>query len=364
MPKERIVFQFAAYRIMSSRRHALRVAVQTAVATLAVHLLMRPLAPDLESWAVIAALFTIGTSVDATLGAGISRIAGTVLGAGLGLAVTGLLGGSSLPALLLAAVLSNSLAAIWPGLTYAAVMAAIVALDPSPDGRSALALSGAVVLGTIFGTAASFLVWPEFGRNRAVLSLREAMDDCREFLGLIHKGVTTDDRRNRYFLHQRFRGHLFALYDRIAETHFTPQVRSGAGLREAADAVEALWYALVILDRGVISGRARLSDSTVERVRPVLAAVQTEACRVLESASVAAGPGRATPTDPTELKRVLAEARELTLAAAAEGRDIAPAQEQALQALSFALDEMERSLMALMRVIEPECEAPDKVRAA
>ncbi|MEM1506464.1 hypothetical protein RG959_24255, partial [Domibacillus sp. 8LH] len=82
------MFQFAAYRIMSSRRHALRVAVQTAVATLAVHLLMRPLAPDLESWA---------------------------------------------------AVLSNSLAAIWPGLTYAAVMAAIVALDPSPDGRSALA---------------------------------------------------------------------------------------------------------------------------------------------------------------------------------------------------------------------------------
>ncbi len=334
--------------IKANRHHAPRVAVQTGAAVLCVHLVMRSIAPDLQSWAILSALLTIGTSADASLRAGLGRIAGAVLGTALGLS-TLLLGGPVLLSLVVAAVVGNVVGAIWPALGYTAVLAAIVALDPTPENGSVLGLGAAAVFGAVVGAAASFVVLPVFGRDRAALSLRRTLEDCREFLRLIERGVTTDDRRNRDRVHRRFRSNLSDLRSRISETRFAPQLRTGAWLIDTAEAVEAFWSGLGVLDRVITNERHDLPSGTADRILPALEDLRGEADGLIDALLLVTRRGRRDPIDQTAFREALARARASVL----DAGEVAVVEDRALQALVFALNEIERTLLALIKAIEP-----------
>lgn len=200
------------------QRQLLRIALQTAAATLAIYLVIDRIAASHLSWAVISALLTIGVSADITYRNAMGRAAAACIGAAIGLVASAAIGGPVILALLPAVVLANMISTLWPSLRYGAVTAAIVALDPDPELASALGRTGAIVAGTLTGAAASFLIWPVRGRDRANLVLRRAIGDCQDLLRLIERGVGTDDRHERDAVHARFLGHLETARSRVRET--------------------------------------------------------------------------------------------------------------------------------------------------
>ena len=58
--------------------------------------------------------------------------------------------------------LANAIAAVWPSLRYAAVTAAIVALDSDPELGGIFDPVSAILIGTAAGIGASFLDWLVF----------------------------------------------------------------------------------------------------------------------------------------------------------------------------------------------------------
>ncbi|MBZ4689306.1 MAG: rane protein [Cereibacter sp.] len=346
--------------IRANRRHALRVGLQTAAAVLCVHLVMQRLAPEQQSWAVLSALLTIGASADATLRAGLGRIGGALIGAALGLICVALLGSSTLAALLVASVLGNAVGAIRGSLGYAAVLAAIIALDPTPEGGMALSLAGAIVFGSVAGSLASLIVWPVFGRDRAALSLQRALRDCRSFLTLIEHGVGAGDRANREKVNLSFRRNITDLRDRIVETRFTASLPSGVGLHRAAESAEAFWYALVVLDRVVSAERQDLPDGAVEQLQPVLTRLSAEANRIVGALPTVTAPGKGKPISPEPLREAAGAARDRVWSLTA----CSARQDRALQALIFALNEIEESLLKLLQVMQPEGEGAPGLRPA
>ncbi len=232
--------------VRDRRRDLTRVGIQTVAATSISYLAVKNFGSGDGSWAVIAALFTIGLSADATYYNAVGRIVGTLLGISLGLAAGLLAPGGVLLGLLAAVVMANLVATIWPSVRYAAVTAAIVAVDPTPSVAEAMPLIGSILCGTLAAAAMGFVLWPSFGRNRSAQKLQAAIEDCCALLRQISDGA---DRAERNGLHARFLGHLEACHAEIASTRFEPTLPNGAGLRDAANAVESLWHSLVILDR-------------------------------------------------------------------------------------------------------------------
>src|SRR5690554_7253707 len=106
--------QGVAQTFLQSRRRVLRIGLQTIAATAVVYVITATLAPQHLSWAVISALFTIGLSADATFHSAIGRSFGAILGAGLGLLVTGPFESPVIIALLIGTAAANMIAAVWP----------------------------------------------------------------------------------------------------------------------------------------------------------------------------------------------------------------------------------------------------------
>ncbi|WP_299845915.1 FUSC family protein, partial [uncultured Jannaschia sp.] len=246
------------------KRQVLRVALQTGAATLAAYLLIDRIAPAHLSWGIISVLFTIGVSSDLTYRNAMGRIAGATIGAFVGLVATYALGGPVILGLIPAVVVTNMIVTVRPSLRYATVTTAILSLQPMPELADTIGRMVAIFTGTIIGAAAGFLVWPMRSRRRVELALRDALDDCRELLALIDQGVTTDEHDARDAVHSRFLGHLEAARARVRETRFSSRLRSGAGLRDAVRGVEALWHALIVLDRAVREERREISQDTLE----------------------------------------------------------------------------------------------------
>lgn len=338
--------------IRGNRRDVLRIAGQTACATVATYFVITWLGAQYLSWAVIAALFTIGISADAAYYNAIGRIGGAVLGAALGLAAASALGGSVLIGLVIAATLANMIATIWPSLRYAAVTSAIVALDPSPEIISALERAGSIMIGTLVGAASSFLIWPVFGRQRTLTSLRRALDSCEGLLEQFERGVGSADRKRRDALHSRFLKDLETARSRLSETRFAPALPNGIRLSEAARSVENLWHALVILDRAITSERHEIDKAVLDRLRPLIGATQREARAYIARASGLMMRARdAAAPNSEDLREVIAQARDGVAEIESELPQ-RPAQQKALHALTFALNETERSLLQLASMME------------
>ena len=335
-------------QLRGNRRDMTRVALQTAVAAAAAYLAYDAIGQREQlSWAVIAALFTISVNTDEAVVQGLGRIAGAFLGVGLGLAVGWALPAPVVLALALSTALANMAAAVWPSLRYAAMMAAIVALQPGMEAGQPLATAGAVLFGTVIGVVATLVVWPSFGRHRARETLRDALSDCEELLDLVVESVGATDRRMRDAVHARFLGRLETMHGQLgASVLLPPELRSGAALREVAVALESLWHSIVILDRVVGGERHIIAVEAVERLEPDIRAVQEAERRVLSDLRAGLERGTSPEPDTAPLTEAVATAREAALRL-----DIGTA--TGLHALIFALDEIEARTLQLVRVLRP-----------
>ena len=248
--------------------------------------------------------------------------------------------------LIVSVVIANMLATLWPSIRYAAVTAAIVALDPDPTVSSATSLAAAILSGTLIAAATSVLLWPTLGRTRAVHTLRQAVEDCRQLLRLTSWETGAEaDRSERAALNARFLGHLETINAQISSTRFEPTLPNGAGLRQAAGAIESLWYSLMIFDRAMLQARgaasSRASASALEEMRR-----QTER----EFDVVIAGLNGQKEPERGAARAAMADARERIGAIPACSRSAFTQAEEA-HALSFALAEIDRSLSDLRETV-------------
>lgn len=347
-------------RIADNRRDMLRVGLQTAVAVALTYWVMQAYGKEVHvSWAVISALFTIYVSTDAALTSALGRIAGVFLGLGLGVVAAIVLPGPVVITLALATAAANTVATLWPTLNYAAVVVAIITLEPTPDTGLGLELAGAVMVGTLIGAATTLLVLPSFGRGRAAYVLQQTVRACREFLCAILDGVEDDDREREDAMHARFVSHLQTLHSYVRETFIRPRLPSGVPLREAAQAVESLWLTLIVLDRVVSDERQKLGPELLARIKPAVARVRDAAEPLLDQLTqdLIAAPAR--PPCTNALVAAASAARDEV----GDVQDALVAEDgpkaKRLDALVFAFNEIERSTLRLVHVLMPGSNQPD-----
>ncbi len=326
-----------------------RIAAQTAVATAATYAVMTGFDLPHTSWAVIAALFTIGLSVDTSYRNAIGRIAGASFGVLLGLATAWTVTEPVIIGLVIAAAIANAVAVPWPRLRYAAVTAAIVAMQPSPDPAPALQVVGAIMIGTLVGAATALLILPVFGRDRVAVLIRQALADCGELLGLMDGGTGNDARRRRDAVHARLLSRLETA--RAAEAQFSPRLANGMPLRQAITAVEALWQAIVILDRALRSPSGTLGHDGVDQSHPVIGEASRAARGFLDQINAAIRHREVQTPETRDLRRAMGAAAAAAADLAAGAED--PGRIRALHTLAFAIAETERSLLRVARVVEP-----------
>ncbi|ARU01213.1 fusaric acid resistance protein-like protein [Yoonia vestfoldensis] len=363
-PKTRLQTRLRGFlnSLARPRRELLRIALQTGAATLATYLLVAGLGGLDLSWAIISALLTIGMSADLSYTYAVNRTAGACLGALIGLALAVLIGGPAIYALLVAVILANMVATIWPSLQYGAVTAAIVALEPDPELAAALSRTGAIVAGSCIGAVASFLIWPMRGRDRAEIGILDTLHDCQDMLTLINRGVSTDEHDRRDALHRRFLQHLDIARSRVAESRFSPALKTGADLRSAVRGVETLWHALVILDRAVTTERGDISAAALDRLAPAVDAVQDSAKRQIDRIIAMVKGTRDTAPPHDDLHSVVARARDQATDLAQEAATDWPGQARALHSVIFGLNETERQLDQISKILAVPDDRPDDAR--
>lgn len=332
----------------------LRIGLQTAVAAAATWWAMGWLEVPHVSWAIISALFTIGLSADASYHNALGRIAGSFLGVAFGLAAAFFAAGPVVIGLAVATALANMVAAAWPSMRYAAVTAAIVALDQTPEVGGALERATAIMIGTMIGAGVAFVAWPVFARNKVAYALQLALQDCQKLLELIVDSVEKDDRSQRDAVHARFLGHLEAARARLMETRFRPLLPTGARLRPAVVAVETLWHTIVILDRAVSEESHEIGREAIERLRPSVLQAQSAACDLFGQLSEALGKKGVDAPDTGAFQRALADARDQAQREYDRSASDHPGKAKGLHTLMFALDEMRRTTLELAAAMEPQ----------
>ncbi len=330
-----------------ARRDAARVGVQTLVATGATYLVMTWLDWPHLTWGVISAIFVIQLNSDTSLIAGAGRVAGTALGTLFGLAATWLVGGEGeiLLRLVITTAAANAVAAIWPRLNYGAVAAVAIAVQPNPEFSDALEQAIAIAIGAVIGTGATFTVWPEFGRNRARRMLEYALQDCRELILCVLSPESENDDARRRDIHARFVDHLATARSVLSDSRFRTRLKNGRPMREVVEAVENLWYALVLLDRGIAHEGIDIAREDSELLKGHVTQVQQEAAKFLEAMVAYLRRGKIFP-QMDSVRQTLEDARRCAEA------NLAPAPSQpdagrALRVLLFALEEVADNLQGL-----------------
>lgn len=315
---------------IDSARLALQSASAAALSWFSVSLLDQPHA----SWAVISALLVGQASVDGTLAALRGRLAGTLLGAGVGLAAVLALPGEDLTVLrlLLAAALVSAIAGLRPSLRYAAVVVAIITLDPGQDPlQDAFDRTIAIGIGGLAGAACALALWPQSARSRALRAARRALDDCAALLDASLRAVLGEHVAMNP-LHDRFLRHIGAAREQLVSMRRRHGERSA--LEKTVHAIERLWHALIVLDR-ITSTDAHWSPAAGTSLHGQLHDVRTEACAHVRGLAASLGSDRI--PDDSALRAVLATAREQALRAA-------PDRQVDATALVFALGEIAANL--------------------
>lgn len=337
------------------RRDALRIALQTVAATSATYLVMTWLEWPYTAWAVISAIFTIQLNSDSSLVMAGGRTAGTLLGTGLGLGSVYLLGeGHILLRLAVTTGIMNAVAAIWPALSYGAVVAAALSVYADPEFGPAMYQAGAIIVGSLLGAAATFAVWPDYGRNRALRMLDSALADSRDLLDNALTRVISESQQDRETLHRRLFDDLDRVRAEMRNARLRTRLRSGYSLQDAERMVEYLWHGLVLLDRAVTHQRAALADADIEAISADIDRVKGEACEYLNALIDYLREGRQRP-DPGVLKQAVEDAesaaeRKLAENGARHDHD----RNRAMQVLLFALNEVADNLADLGALVASE----------
>jgi uncharacterized membrane protein YccC len=230
-----------------TRRDVARVALQTFVASAATFALMSAFDWPHVSWGVISAIFVIQLNSDTSLLAGIGRVGGTVLGSVFGLTAAYFFIGDQAEVALrvaLTTALAAAIATLWPRLSYGAVAAAAISVQPVPEFVDAIQQALAISLGAAIGTAATLVVWPEFGRDRVLRMLEYGLNDCRRYLEHVlterdeGRDADADDRRDES--HGTFIEHLGTARSVLSDSRFRVKLKTGQPLRRVLEAVERL----------------------------------------------------------------------------------------------------------------------------
>lgn len=262
-------------------RDPLRLSVQGAAAAGAIYLVMTPLGWPHLSWALISGLFVLQLNSDATRRSLWDRLAGTALGSGVGLAAVALMPGESLagwrvPA---AAFVAMMIAVFKPNRSYVLVAAIAVSLEQvDPVWVGALERTRAIALGALMAVAASWIVWREPARTRALAALSRAIDRCRDLADRLIPAVgrrTTHDDRTA--LHDDYQQAMALARGRLEDCPRTQR----SSMERVAREVDRVWHDLVFVDR-----LSRRSGSTLEGQERSfdLEGVRAAVCRSLETA--------------------------------------------------------------------------------
>lgn len=323
-------------------RDVARVAVQTAVATAAVFAFMRWQALPHESWAIISALFTIKLSSDSALGTGVGRITGALIGSAIGLGAAHLFNGpyEVLISVVAASTLANMIGTVRSGLTYASVAAAVVALSADAALGDALYRALAVMIGAAAALAASFLVWPEWGRQRALRAIADALEDCRDLADASFRSLLEGRPADRRGVAARFNGNYEKADSATGETRFLPRLRGGAPLRDYLMAVDRLWHGIILLDRAAIGRLNGYDRNDLDDLREALAANWKALSAYLDVLGIALRQRARRPPSAQEVVRSIREAERIARQRLEARKEAGAERTIPLAALCFALGEL------------------------
>ncbi|MGI4861507.1 MAG: FUSC family protein [Janthinobacterium lividum] len=338
---------------------ASRIAVQSLVASLLSYLIGEAVGlPDI-SWAILSSLFAIQTHFDSSLRLGLGQILGATLGTAIGLTCIYCLGGTdeTLLRVVIATGLTCGLTALWPELGYSVAAAAVTALEPFPQLHIAIGHAAAIVVGSTIGVGVCFTVWRQMGRDRAVVYIANALDDCRELLCDLSEIGADAPRVHRDALHERFLCHLETARAVVAVTRVRAQIRTGRSLGVALGAAERLWHGLVVLDRASTEQGEHLTAADIAALKDHMAAVREAASGFLSALAAHLREHQAkVPTakcpDPCALEDVIAltkrdARRQLISAEIREDDD----RYHAIHSLLFGLDQAYSNLVQLGRLM-------------
>lgn len=340
-------------------RDLTRVGLQTGAAVALVYFVMRWYALDHLSWAIISALFSIQLSSDSTVSVAVYRVVAALIGTALGLATVLLfawLPGSwpVLAALVTACVVSNLMSSQWPSLNYIAVAAAIVALNADADVITALERALAILIGSVGAAVASFVVWPETARARAMRNIAYALDDCRRLIEASLGGLSGEDAENTRRIDQDFTRHIQTAREVVGDARFKKKLTSSHSLGDGLVAIERLWHGAVALDRAAEERRTALSEADMETAEPLLDGVRRNSAEYLRDlVAYLEGRGGAPPRlDAVEdCLRETEDALRRAVPETTLTED--PERERAIAALRFGVDELRKNLHEIDDLVGP-----------
>lgn len=319
-----------------SGRHALRLAVVTAVAEAIVQ------AADLSHgyWAVLTIFIVLRPDYSSTVYRGLQRAAGTVVGAGLGLAtvqlarisLTALLVGIGVSLLAAYAVFTVNYLLYGVFLTdFVVVLLALLGLPPEPTALARLAGTG---LGTGLAILA-YLLWPTWeGTSAAEKFARLFVAQGRYASALLHAYSRPDSAElarlgQLRIAARRARIDAQASADRLAgePDHPPVTVRMARGLESAGHRIAQACVALsaVMTAQHSASRAAGVADADLQNGLDLLADGVTNSVDQLAAALRA--PGLQGPQPPSDLPQLRALQRAIWLRLA--GQDAQPARAEA-----------------------------------
>ncbi|MGB6455451.1 MAG: FUSC family protein [Streptosporangiaceae bacterium] len=341
-----------------SGRHALRLAVVTAVAEAIVQ------AADLSHgyWAVLTIFIVLRPDYSSTLYRGLQRAAGTVAGAGLGLAtvqlarisLTALLVGIGVSLLAAYAVFTVNYLLYGVFLTdFVVVLLALLGLPPEPTALARLAGTG---LGTGLAILA-YLLWPTWeGTSATEKFARLFVAQGRYASALLHAYSRPDSAElarlgQLRIAARRARIDAEASADRLAgePDHPPVTVRMARGLESAGHRIAQACVALsaVMTAHHAASRSASVADAELQNGLDLLADGVTNSVDQLAAALRAPGPQG--PQQPAGLPQLRALQRAIWLRLAGQDAQPAGAQAGLLAATDTLVDAIDTARHALRR---------------
>lgn len=311
--------------------------MQAAAAVATSWALLAWLHADATSWGVISALFVLQQSSDGTLKAAAERFVGTLTGSLVGLAAVALLPGDPLvlPRLALAAGLVTALATLRPDWRYAAVAAAIIALEPGASplaGATGRAL--AIGWGSLCGVAAALLVWPESAAHRTRRWTGRALGACGELVDYSLRRATAQDAPELSPIHDRY---LRFIRNAREASEIGRKRPHDPAPGELVESVQRLWHSQIQVER--VASRDEAADFGVlaeplDDVRRVLGQ-RLERLRSCLALGLS-------PDSSDEISEALARARSAVTELPSERRTTADALVFAVEEICSDLDRLTR----------------------
>ncbi|UWQ20032.1 FUSC family protein [Jannaschia sp. W003] len=285
---------------VAALRDALRIAVQTGAAALAMWFVLVALGRTSEAFVgVLSAVLILQPSIGGTLNSIRTRFAATFVGLAVGMPALILLptGWSTGVALAGSLLILNGISKLRPDWAYGVICAVGLSLaDNMNIWVSATDRLIAIALGAAIGIAASLLIWPDTAKDRFERHLASALRAFARALPEVVGKAKVEGAEEGVPERHRILGTLQDARDALGAL----EMADHASREARVDAVTEAWNALWLLDRAT----ARTRDLTEAGLEGPLEDFRDAAGRVYE----ALGRGRRVPVREMERMREAAQA--------------------------------------------------------